>query len=129
VRVGEKTMLVNRNADGRIEVFENLAFHQAFGEPSLEVRAFSEEGLKAALAAAGFGEVRVHAEDYPAFGIAHAESWSLPITARKSVFGLTREAAAEIVAHWREAHRQRTVETEKLERSVWFRAGRRLRLL
>ena len=84
VRIGDGMMLINRGRDGRVEVFDDLIFHRAFGAQALEMREFSEDGLRALLTGAGFNEIRVYGEDYPPFGIAHAESWSLPVAARKN---------------------------------------------
>jgi len=128
VRIGNKMVLVNRTRDGRTETFENLVFHHAFGEPSLEMRAFSQEGLLALLKAASFTEVRIYGEDYLPFGIAHAETWSLPIAARKRPYSLSRDVTREIVSEWRDLRQQHDAETNRLNRSKWFRAGRKLGL-
>ena len=119
---------MNRTRDGLTEVFENLVFHHAFGEPSLEMRAFSQEGLQALLAAAGFTEIRIYGEDYLPFGIANAETWSLPIAARKNPYSLRRGATREIVKQWSDLRQKQDAETNRLNRSKWFRAGRKLGL-
>jgi len=128
LRLGDRMVLVNRACDGRTEVFENLVFHLAFGEPSLEMREFSEEGLRALLAGAGFVEIRVYGEDYSPFGVVHDESWSLPVAARKAPFSLGREATREIVEQWRDVRRKHDSEMLRFNRSPWFRAGRKLGL-
>jgi hypothetical protein len=92
------------------------------------MRAFSQEGLQALLAAAGFTEIRTCGEDYPPFGIAHAETWSLPIAARKSPYSLSRDATREILSEWRDLRQKQDAETNRLNRSKWFRAGRKLGL-
>jgi hypothetical protein len=92
------------------------------------MRAFSQEGLQALMAAAGFTEIRIYGEDYMPFGIAHAEAWSLPIAARKSPHSLSREATREIVTEWRDLREKQASETDRLNRSKWFRAGRKLGL-
>ena len=71
--VGDRLVLVNRTRDGRLETFENLVFHDGWGEPSLEMREFSESQLKAALAAAGFSEIHIHSDPHPPFGIVYSE--------------------------------------------------------
>jgi SAM-dependent methyltransferase len=129
VKIGKGTVLVNRTADGRTQVFDNLVFHRGVGEPALEMREFSEEGLRSLLAQAGFCEVRLYGEDYLPFGIAHAETWSLPIAARKAPFRFTREAAGEIVEQWRETRQRADAEMRRLNQSLWLRVGRKLGLL
>jgi SAM-dependent methyltransferase len=79
---GGKTVLVNRRRDGATEVFENLCFHGGDGS-TLELRVFTEDLLIATLKAAGFDDVRIASESVVEFGVEHAESWSLPIVARK----------------------------------------------
>ena len=128
VNIGGQMVLVNRTQDGRREVFENLVFHSAFGGSALEMREFSEDGLRSLLAGAGFSEIRLHGEDYLPFGIAHAESWSLPVAARKGPFSLSLESAREIVEQWRDVRRKLDSEMERFNQSPWFRAGRKLRL-
>ena len=66
-------------------------------EPSLEMREFSESQLKAALAAAGFSEIRIHSDPHPPFGIVYSESWSLPISARKGAFAFSQEATRDVL--------------------------------
>jgi SAM-dependent methyltransferase len=82
---GGRTVLVNRRRDGLIEVFENLCFHGGDGS-TLEMRVFTEASLRAMLTGAGFREVHIASENVPEFGVDHAESWSLPIVARKGKF-------------------------------------------
>jgi SAM-dependent methyltransferase len=82
---GGRTVLVNRRRDGTLEVFENLCFHGGGGS-TLEMRVFTESALREMLRAAGFTEVCIAAEAVPEFGVEHAESWSLPIVARKGRF-------------------------------------------
>jgi len=125
-QVDGRTVLVNRTAHGEIQVFEDLAFHVGFGGPSLELREFSESALRAELAAAGFAEVRIYGADYAPFGIVHGETWSLPIAARKGRYGLSREAAADIVEEWRALREKFDADMLRLGRSWWFRAGRKM---
>jgi SAM-dependent methyltransferase len=79
---GGRTVLVNRRQDGALEIFENLVFHGGDGS-TLEMRVFSEADLRETLRAAGFDSVEVASSDVPEFGVEHAETWSLPIAARK----------------------------------------------
>jgi SAM-dependent methyltransferase len=103
-----RAVLINRKRDGSIETFENLTFHHAPTEvrgghgSSLEMRVFTEASLRAVLCNAGFPEVHFAAENVEEFGIEHAESWSLPIAARKGQF---HPPAAELALEYREAQR------------------------
>ena len=92
---------MNRRRDGSIEVFENLTFHGGHGS-TLEMRAFTEDSLRAMLRGAGFGDVYFAAGNLPEFGVEHAGSWSLPIAARKGRF---QPPAAELALQYREACR------------------------
>ena len=82
---GGRTVLVNRRRDGTLEVFEDLTFHGGHGS-TLEMRVFSEDTLRRALLEAGFCQVHIAAEDVPEYGVQYAESWSLPMIARKAPF-------------------------------------------
>jgi SAM-dependent methyltransferase len=125
-RVGGRTVLVNRTAQGEVQVFENLAFHISFGGEALEMREFSESALKTALAAAGFSEVRICSDNYAPFGIAHAEACSLPIAARKGAYGLSRAAAGDIIGEWRGLKQKFDADMRRLGKSWWFRIGRKM---
>jgi SAM-dependent methyltransferase len=121
-QVGGRTVLVNRSPEGRLDVTDEVIFHVGCAGPAPEFREFSESGLRAALRAAGFQEFRIYSDDYPQFGIVRAEAWSLPIAARRGTFGLSVDAARDIVEHWRDAH----LELKRLGSSWWFRIGRKL---
>ncbi len=99
---GGKLVLVNRKTDGKIEVFEDLVFHGGPGS-TLEIRVFSEQGLKDAIRAAGFAEVEIASKDVPEFGVEHAETWSLPLVARKSG---ARMRWPELAAEYRRISRE-----------------------
>ena len=128
-RVGDRVVLVNRTREGRLETFENLVFHYGWGEPSLELREFSETALKALLAAAGFQEIRIHSDDHPPFGVVHSEAWSLPIAARRGEFAFSREVARDVLREWRDLTLKFHAEMKRLDRSLWFRIGRKLGFL
>ena len=84
---GGHSVLVNRRKDGTLETFDNLMFHGGPGS-TLEMRVFAEGSLRDLLAKAGFREIHIATEDSPSFGIEHAETWSLPIAARKGKFAV-----------------------------------------
>lgn len=98
---GGQTVLVNRREDGSLEVFENLVFHRGDGS-TLEMRVFTEPGLRETLCAAGFDSVDVASADVPEFGVQHAETWSLPVAARK---GRLLPPIGEMALGARAAHR------------------------
>jgi hypothetical protein len=98
---GGKIVLVNRRRDGAIETFANLAFHGGHGS-TLEMRAFTEGSLRGIFEQTGFDSVRFACENRPEFGVEHAETWSLPIAARKGNF---HPPAAELALEYREARR------------------------
>jgi SAM-dependent methyltransferase len=123
-QVGCRTVLVNRSPQGRLDATDGVVFHVGCAGPAPEFREFSEDGLRATVAAAGFREFRIYSEDYIPFGVVHAESWSLPIAARRGPFGLSQDAARDIVEHWRDAH----YALKRLGETWWYRAGRKLRI-
>jgi SAM-dependent methyltransferase len=127
-QVGDRVVLVNRARDGRLQVFDDLVFHFGWGEPSLEMREFTESGLRGVLAGAGFPEVRIYSEDYPPFGIVHAETWSLPVAARRGRFAFGIDATRDVVREWRDLKLKFNAEMDKLGGSMWFKIGRRLGL-
>lgn len=96
-----RPILINRRRDGSVETFENLTFHGGHGS-TLELRVFTEPSLRAILCNAGFAETHFAADSIPEFGVDHAESWSLPIAARKGNFRLP---VAELALEYREAKR------------------------
>jgi len=120
VKLDGATVLVNRTRSGEVQIFDNVVFHGGHGA-TVEMRQFNEQSLKALLAAAGFQDVRIHSEDYEPFGVVRAETWSLPIAARKGPGGLGSEATRDVMEQWREQKRR--------ERTFWFRAGRKLGFL
>jgi SAM-dependent methyltransferase len=99
VSLGGRVALVNRKPDGSTEVFENLCFHGGDGS-TVEMRVFSEGSLKEILLGAGFAEVHIASERLPEFGVEHAETWSLPMVARKGNF---RPPSAELAQAYRAA--------------------------
>lgn len=127
--VGGRIVLVNRTREGRLQTFEEPVFHLSGAAKALEMRAFSEAQLRALLCAAGFHDAQIYCENYPPFGIVHAEAWSLPIAARKGEFTFSRDAARDLTEDWRDLHRKFEAEMAHLANSWWFRAGRKLGLL
>jgi len=124
-RLGDRLVLVNRTREGAVQIFENPVFHLAASGPALEMREFSETSLKDLLAATGFTDVRIYAEDYPPFGIVHAEPWSLPLVARKGEFAFGSQPVREMA----EEYRSLKQEIRRIGSSFWFRLGHKLGLV
>lgn len=103
---------------------DDVVFHTGCTGPAPEFREFSEAGLRAAVASAGFREFHIYSGNYPPFGIVQAEAWSLPVAARRGPFSLGADAARDIVEHWRDAHHA----LKRIGENWWFRAGRKLRV-
>ncbi len=95
----DRIVLVNRTAEGQVQVFEDLCFHGGHGS-TLEIRRFNEQDLRQIILDAGFHSLQIYAANYPPFGIVRTENWSLPIAARKRPFVLNVLAAGEIFEQW-----------------------------
>lgn len=123
-RLADRTVLVNRTPQGDLQAFDDLIFHGGTGS-TLEMREFSEAGLKSVLAAAGFTDVRIDSEDYPEFGIFRRYAWSLPIAARKGPFAFSKDATRDLAEQYRESNQR----LDALIRSLVVRVACKLRLL
>lgn len=86
VELDGRWVLVHRDAEGNIRTHEDLVFHGGDGS-TLEMRVFSESGLKKLLGDAGFTDIRIAGGNQPEFGIYQTDPWSLPIAARKAHAG------------------------------------------
>jgi hypothetical protein len=124
-QVGDRTVLVNRSAAGDLEAFDNLIFHLGGEGPSLEMREFSESGLRSGLAAAGFSEVRFYTEDCHAFGVIRSGSWSLPVAARKAPFAFNAATSREMLTQWAALRKN----FRELGGEFWVRLGYKLGLI
>jgi hypothetical protein len=113
-QLGERMVLVNRTREGQVQVFENLIFHGGAGA-TLEMRKFTEAGLRTLFTDAGFKSVRIFGEDYEPFGIVRNENCSLPFAARKGEFAFSRENAAEMIENW-----------QRLKMRKWIRLGKKI---
>lgn len=77
-----RKVLLNRTADGRWQVFDELAFHGGEGE-TLEMRVFARAALVRHLRVAGFEEIVECRDGYEPYGIVWLVPWSLPFLARR----------------------------------------------
>jgi SAM-dependent methyltransferase len=98
-------VLVNRTAQGDLQVFDKLIFHGGAGS-TLEMRRLSEADLRSALLAAGFTGLRFYTEDYAPFGVRHTESWSLPVAARKQPFSFSASVRADLMRQFGELRQE-----------------------
>lgn len=121
VEIDGRTVLVGRSASGEYRVFDNLTFHGGGGS-TLERRIFSDESLRAGLAAAGFATVRFDASGNRGFGVVFTSPCSLPVIATRAPFALNTSGVSELVEQLSAA---RAV-LSALESSRWLRLGRRL---
>lgn len=96
-------VLVNRTAEGELQVFDNLMFHLGPGA-ALEMRVLNEGALRSALQAAGFTSLQFYGQDYPPFGIFHAEQWSLPVVARKQPFEFGAPLRSDLMLQYGQLH-------------------------
>lgn len=80
IDTGGRRILVNLTAAGVEQRFDTPCFHGGDGA-TLEMRIFSLPDLTDHLQAAGFSQIRIHAEDRPEWGIVHTHALGLPITA------------------------------------------------
>jgi SAM-dependent methyltransferase len=123
-RLSDRTVLVNRTPQGEVQVFDDLIFHGGGGS-TLEMREFSESGLKSMLAAAGFSDVRIDSEDFPEFGIERRYAWSLPIAARRGPFAFSKDATRDLAEQYRESQKR----LQAILQRLLVRAACKLRLL
>ena len=117
--INGKTVLVNRSADGRYEVFDQLAFHGGHGS-TLEMRLFSEADLRTQLIGAGLNNVRFDSRGSQEFGVVYSGLYSLPIIAAKGSFSLGTTAVAELAQQLATTHKV----LDMVRESRWVRLGR-----
>ena len=127
--VGDSVVLVNRTRTGEMQVFEKPVFHGPGPGKALEMREFNEAELKRTLTQTGFAGARIYAEKYLPYGIVYAEKWSLPVVARKGDFAFSIESTRAVIEEWVDYGGRFDAEMKRLDRSLWFRIGRRLGLI
>jgi SAM-dependent methyltransferase len=126
--VGGRCLLINRTVEGDLQTFENLVFH--LGEtPSLEMREFSEVGLKQLLASAGFDEIRWYGDEYLPYGIIWREAWSLPFALGEGKRSMGVDTIRELMGELEKANKRASAartEIECLNQRRWIKLGRKL---
>lgn len=99
VTLGDSIILVNRRADGGLEIRDDLVFHGGTGA-TLEMREFGVTSLRQKLLGAGFRDVHLLTEDIPSCGILFDTDVSQPLIARKEPFSMEAPALRELVEQW-----------------------------
>jgi SAM-dependent methyltransferase len=134
VALGDSMVLVNRRADGALEVRDDLVFHGGTGE-TLEMREFGITSLKQKLLGAGFRDVHLLTLDIPSHGILFDDDVSQPLVARKEPFVMNRAAVAELlgerdaaqaeIERLNEESQSLRAQMSMAAESRWIRLGRR----
>lgn len=122
-RIAGRTVLVGTNGEGQYAVRDDLVFHGGPGATA-EMRIFSEEGLRAELASAGFLQVRIDGEGSERFGVHYDTACSLPVVASQIPVTLPEYAVREFAQEF--ARSRSTIAA--IRKSRWFQLGRRLKL-
>jgi hypothetical protein len=133
--LGEKQVLINRRADGTLEIRDDLIFHGGSGS-TLEMREFGATSLREKLCAAGFREVDFLVENLPEIGVFFDLDVSQPLVARKERFAMESRTIAEFTDAFRAAQQalwaeqERSAQMEEQMRmaagSRWVKTGRKL---
>ena len=131
VPLGGSQVLINRRADGTLEIRDDLIFHGGSGS-TLEMREFGASSLREKLVAAGFQEVEFLVENLPEIGVFFDHDVSQPLIARKERFAMQARTVAEFTDAYLAA--QQTIRkqgnlTEQMRlagQSRWVKLGRRL---
>jgi len=135
VPLGGSQVLINRGADGSLEIRDDLIFHGGSGA-TLEMREFGATALREKLGASGFREVEFLVENLPEIGVFFDHDVSQPLVARKERWRMDARTVSEFAGAWREAQAEAWKEKERADRlaeqmrlaagSRWVRLGRRL---
>lgn len=129
--IGGRAVLVNRTVAGEFQVFDDLVFHLA-ASPSLEMREFSETGLRELLANLSFGVPNWYGASHDSYGIVWPEPWSLPFALRKGEASFSPATIRELVNELKVARLEAVVQKSSLDhlnRRRWTRMGRAVKLL
>ena len=135
VPLGAGDVLINRRADGSLEIRGDLIFHGGHGA-TLEMREFGATALRQKLLGAGFREVDFLTANVPETGVYFDHDVSQPLIARKERFAMGPRAIAEFTDAYRAARRESGDAHERAERleaqmrmaasSRWVKLGRML---
>lgn len=135
VPLGAGQVLINRRADGTLEIRDDLVFHGGSGS-TLEMREFGATTLREKLCAAGFHKVDFLLENLPEIGVFFDHDVSQPLVARKERFAMESRTIAEFTDAFRAAQQALWAEQERTARledqmrmaagSRWVKTGRKL---
>ncbi|MGH9630172.1 MAG: methyltransferase domain-containing protein [Bryobacteraceae bacterium] len=117
VSLSGAVVLINRTADGRLQIRDDLVFHGGVGQ-TLEMRLFSQKDLVSKLHCAGFRQVRFQSEAVPEFGIAFGGNWSLPLVARKEEFVFDRRTVGQLAREYSSRTRELGEIQERHQKAV-----------
>ncbi|MEO8369883.1 MAG: class I SAM-dependent methyltransferase [Candidatus Solibacter sp.] len=121
VALGDTMLLVNRRADGTLEVRDDLIFHGGTGS-TLEMREYGVTALRAQLLAAGFQDIHLLNDPIPESGVVIDHDLSQPLIAHKAPYTLSPDTRKELVTQWRLNAEQ--IRLAKASR--WLKLGRAL---
>jgi SAM-dependent methyltransferase len=137
VPLGESMVLINRRADGTLEIREDLIFHGGSGA-TLEMREYGITALERQLLGSGFREVGFLTENIPSIGVYFDHDVSQPLMARKAPFVMEKCAVSQLIDQWRAGSNgawedQQESETLRAQmkmarESRWIKLGRKLGL-
>jgi SAM-dependent methyltransferase len=96
VALGDSVVLINRRADGTLDIRDDIVFHGGTGA-TLEMREFGITSLKAKLLGSGFRDVHLLTENVPPYGILFDGDVSQPLMARKEPFVMSQSAVHQLV--------------------------------
>jgi SAM-dependent methyltransferase len=128
--LGGSQVLINRRADGTLEVRDDLIFHGGTGA-TLEMREFGATALREKLSASGFREVEFLMENRPEIGVLFDGDVSQPLIARKEPFAMDKRMISELATEYRSArHAMRKADDRValINASRWVQWGRKLGL-
>lgn len=114
VPLGDTSVLINRRADGALEVRDDVVLHGGTGE-TLEMREFGATSLKQKLLGSGFRDVHFLTENIPELGILFDQDVSQPLIARKAPFVLEKWAVSQLVDQWLAESQAAADENAKVE--------------
>ncbi len=115
-------IVVNRDKNGALEIFENPIFHGGPGQ-TLEMRVFTRPDLITHLNNAGLGSLQFAAiEENPRFGIIWEGDWSIGLIARSNPKQEVSSPEIKLPNHLIDDSWQKgTQEHTKAKKSRWFR--------
>src|SRR5258706_1906725 len=135
VMIGDSLVLINRRADGALEIRDDLVFHGGSGA-TLEMREFGITSLENKLLDSGFRDVHLLTENVPEYGILFDKDVSQPLIARKEPFVMSPCAVHQLIDqihHFSGESERLRAEAASLREQIrmaaesrWVKLGRKL---